>query len=242
MTKFNDEGYIINIRKHGESSVILTVLTRHYGKVVGFVKNGFTKKNLGVYQLGNQVAIEAYARVDANMLSLKVELVAPHAVNFIMDAERLEALASFCELSNACMPEQMSLERFYYFVDSFFNLILEDNWLTYYAYFEFYLLDFLGISLDLSECSATGTTENLTYVSPKTGKAVCAEAGEAYKSRLFSFPQFILQQNYHPTPQELRDLLQMTEFFLNKNFFQTHSLKFPLNRANLLHNLRILRV
>lgn len=237
MTKFSDEGYIINIRKHGESSAVLTVLTRNNGKIVGFVKNGLTKKNLGVYQLGNQVAVEAYARVDENMLSLKIELVSPAAVNFLGSPQKLDALASFCELANACMPEQMSLERFYYFVDSFFNLILEDNWITHYAYFEFYLLDFLGVGLDLSECAATGTTENLKYVSPKTGKAVCAEAGEPYKNRLFSFPQFILAQNYAPTPQELRDLLEMTEFFLNKNFFQTHGLKFPPNRANLLRNL-----
>lgn len=235
--KFNDEGYIINIKKHGESSAILTVLTRQNGKVVGFVKNGLTKKNLGVYQLGNFVAIEAYARVDENMLSLKVELIAPTAVNFISDAAKLETLASFCGLCNACMPEQMPLERLFYYVDSFFNLILEDNWITHYSYFEFYLLDFLGIALDLSECSATGTTENLKYVSPKTGKAVCAEAGEPYKNRLFSFPQFILDQNYAPTARELRDLLEMTAFFLNKNFFQTHGLKFPPNRANLLLNL-----
>lgn len=107
----------------------------------------------------------------------------------------------------------------------------------HYSYFEFYLLDFLGIGLDLSECSATGTTENLAYVSPKTGRAVCAEAGEPYKSRLFRFPQYIVDKNYNPELSEVADLLRMTEFFLNKNFFQTHNLKFPPNRANLLHNL-----
>lgn len=239
--KFNDEGYIINLKKHGENSAILTVLTRNNGKVVGFVKNSLTKKNLGMYQLGNLVAIEAYARVDENMLSLKVELISPTAVNFLNDAAKLETLASFCGLCNICMPEQMALERLFYYVDSFFNLIVEDNWITHYAYFEFYLLEFLGISLDLSECSATGTTENLIYVSPKTGKAVCAEAGEPYKKRLFSFPQFILAQNYNPSPQELRDLLELMAFFLNKNFFQTHGLKFPPNRANLLHNLGLNR-
>ena len=126
-----------------------------------------------------------------------------------------------------------------YYDESFFGLINQKNWLANYAFFEFHLLDFLGISLDLSECSATGTTENLRYVSPKTGKAVCAEAGEPYKDRLFSFPQFIVEQNYEPSPEEIRDLLKMTEFFLQKNFFQTHGLKLPPNRANLLENLEL---
>lgn len=237
MTRFNDEGYIINIKKHGESSAILTVLTRHNGKIVGFAKNCLSRKNLGVYQLGNQVAVDAYARVDENMLSLKVELIAPTAVNFLSSPQKLEVLASFCELCNACMPEQMSLDRLYYFVDSFFNLILEDNWIAHYCYFEFYLLEFLGIALDLTECSATGITENLAFVSPKTGRAVCLEAGLPYRERLFAFPEFILRQEYNPSAAEIENLLNMTGFFLNKNFFASHGLKFPSNRANLLHNL-----
>lgn len=231
--QFSDQGYIINLRKHGESSLILTVLTREHGKVTGYVKNCLTKKNLAIYQLGNFIKIEAYARVDDNMLSLKTELITPCAVNFISDGSKLRTLSAFCTLANACLPELDNLERFYYYIESFFNLINEDNWLTHYAYFEFYLMEYLGFSLDLSECSATGTTENLTYVSPKTGKAVCATAGEPYKDRLYKYPRFILERDYSPPLSEVADLLRMTEFFLYKNFFANHGLKFPSVRANL---------
>lgn len=232
-----DEGYIINARKHGESSLILTVLTRNNGKLVGYVKGGMSKKNLGIYQLGNKVSVDAYARLEENMFSFKVELLSPVAVHFISDANKLSVLSAFCSLCRDCMPEKENIERLYYLVDSFFNLIDEDNWIVHYSYFEFYLLDFLGISLDLSECSATGTTDNLKYVSPKSGKAVCEEAGEPYKNKLFMFPNYIVDKNYRPDLTEVADLLRMTEFFLHKNFFQTHNLKFPENRANLLHNL-----
>lgn len=231
--KFKDEGYIVNLRRHGEKSLILTVLTRSHGKVTGYAKNSLSKKNLSVYQLGNLISVEAYARVDDNMLSFKSELITPFAVSFWGESDKLRVLSSFCALSNACMPELEDLERFYYYVDSFFNLINEDNWLTHYCYFEFYLMDFLGIGLDLSECSATGTTENLAYVSPKTGRAVCAEAGEPYKERLYKYPHFILRQNYRPDASEVADLLKMTEFFLYKNFFAAHGLKFPECRVNL---------
>ncbi len=238
IVQFTDQGYIINLRRHGESSLILTVLTKSHGKVTGYAKNALTRKNLGIYQLGNLIEISAYARVDDNMLSLKTELVSPAAVNFLSDNAKLQALSSLCALSNTCMPELQDLERFYYYVDSFFNLIDEDNWLVHYSFFEFYLLEYLGISLDLSECSATGTTENLAYVSPKTGKAVCAEAGEPYKDRLFKYPRYILECHYHPGPEELADLLSMTEFFLYKNFFAAHGLKFPESRANLAEIIR----
>lgn len=239
MTSFTDTGYIINLRKYGESSLILTVLTKEHGKITGFVKNCLSKKNLSTYQLGNLLMIDAYSRVDDNMLSLKIELISPLSVNFMIDADKLQVLSCFCGLANSCLPEMENLERFYYYVDSFFNLINEDDWLVHYIYFEYYLLEFLGISLDLSECSATGTTENLKYVSPKTGRAVCEEAGFIYKERLFAYPRFILEKNYHPSRLEMADLLKMTGFFLNKNFFAAHGLKFPQNRVNLANILRI---
>ena len=230
---FTDEGYIINCRKHGEKSLILTVLCKKYGKVCGYVKSGINKKTFGTFQLGNKVKIEARSRVDDNMLLLKVELITPDAVNFISDAGKLRILSCFCVLSNLCLPELQPLDRFYYFVESLINLINEDNWLTHYAYYEFYLLEFLGVGVDLSECSATGQTENLAFVSPKSAKAVCLEAGLPYKDRLFKYPKFIVEHNYNPTLVEVIELLKMTEFFLNKNFFAIHNLKFPECRVSL---------
>ena len=235
--QFVDEGYIVDLRRYGESSVIVSVVSKNHGLLRGFVRGGLSKKNLGVYQLGNLINIDAYARIEENMLSFKTELLHPTAVKFMDDAAKLSALSALCSLSVACLPENENLERFYYYIESFFQLIDEKNWLTNYAFFEFYLLEYLGIGLNLNECAATGTTENLEYVSPRSGKAVCAEAGEPYKEKLFCYPHFIIDKNYTPQRYELANLLKMTGFFLNKNFFQIHSLKFPLNRASLLENL-----
>lgn len=231
--KFNDDGYITNIRKHGDKSVIITLLTKSHGKITGYVKNALNKKTLSTYQLGNMINIEAYSRVEENMLSLKVELVSPISVNFMSDVKKLAALSSICSLCNDCLQEKEPLERFFYYIDSFFSFINDDNWLTHYAFFEYALLDFLGVGLDLSECSATGSRENLAFVSPKSGKAVCLDAGQPYKDRLYKFPYFIVNNNYKPKSDELVNLFDMTEFFLNKNFFNAHGLKFPTKRANL---------
>ena len=231
--KFTDDGYIINLRKHGERSLILTTLTEKHGKVVGYVKNCISKNSLSTYQPGNHIKIDAYSRLDENMPSFKVELISPTAVFFMQDEKRLQALSSFCALSNICMPELQDLEMFYNRIADFFNSINTPNWLQSYSKFEFYLLDFLGIGLDLSECSATGTTQNLAYVSPKTGKAVCKSAGEPYTNRLYLYPSFILDSQIIPSQSELADALKMTSFFLNKNFFAVHGLKFPECRDNL---------
>ena len=237
--QFTDEGYIINTRKHGESSLLLTVLTRGHGRLTGFVRHCLSRKSLPTYQLGNLVKIDAYARVEENMPSFRVELVSPLSVNFITDSKKLAALSALCSLCNTCLPEKEPLETFYTHVDKFFNLVNEDNWLTHYSYFEYYLLKHLGVGLDLSECSATGSRSNLAYVSPKTAKAVSSAAAMGYENRLFAFPQYIVDKNERPEPKEVADLLAMTEFFLDRNFFKTHNLKFPANRASLCGKLNI---
>ena len=239
MTSFSDEGYIIKQRRHGERSLILTVLTQNNGKLTGYVKNAISKNNLAIYQLGNSIKLNAYSRLEENMYSFHVELISANSVNFMASAEKLAALGSLCELCNDCLPEKENTERFYNVIDKFFKQINEDNWRTYYSYFEFSLLEYLGIGLDLSECAVTGSHENLKYVSPKSGKAVSATAGAPYADRLFLYPSYILEKKENPKPQEIGEVLKLTEFFLNKNFFQAHGLKFPENRANLRHIMQL---
>ena len=231
--KFTDCDYIINLRKHGENSLIITVITKEHGKVTGYVKGVLHKKNLSIYQLGNYIKFDAYSRVDNNMLSFRVELISPDAVNFIEDEHKLVFLSSLCSLCNVCLPELEDLDVLYNKVDDFFKFIHEENWLTYYSFFEFYFLEFLGVGLDLSKCAVTNTTNDLKYISPKSGRAVCGDVGEAYKEKLFSYPHYILNNNYKAERSEVLNLLKMTEFFLQKNFFAEHGLKFPQNRVNL---------
>ena len=103
----------------------------------------------------------------------------------------------------------------------------------WYAYFEFYLLEYLGISLSLDSCAVTGCLDNLCYVSPKTGKAVCKEIGEPYRDKLFLYPKFVVDNNDSPSYREIFNVLKMTEHFLKMNFFGFHNIKMPESRANL---------
>ena len=237
--QFEDEGYIVGARRYGENSLIVDVVSKNHGLLAGFVKGGGGKKNLAVYQLGNKIAFLAYARIEENMLSFRSELLAANAVNFMNSPERLAVLSAFCALTMSCLPQKENLEDFYNRIDNFFKFLLQENWLAYYCFFEFYLLEYLGVGLDLSACADTGTTRDLAYVSPKSGRAVCRESGLPYAAKLYRYPHFIVDENYFPDKAEMADLLKMTEFFLNKNFFKAHGLKFPENRANLLENLNL---
>ena len=233
--QFSGEGYIIKIRNHGEKSAIVTLVSPQKGKKVGYVNGARSSRNLGVYQLGNYISFNAYARVEENMLSLKgVELLRSHTADFVLNNDKIEALVSMCRLVDECVAENDDLGFLYTTIDDFFAHINDSNWLVYYSFFEYYLLDFLGIGLDISECAVTGKRQNLQYVSPKTGRAVCAEVGAPYKDRLFAYPQYIADRNYRPQGGEIANVLAMTGSFLQKNFLNQHNLQLPENRNGLL--------
>ena len=87
------------------------------------------------------------------------------------------------------------LASFYYDLKDFL-CGLEDNCPIYsYIKLEADLLEELGYGLDLSCCAASGVTDNLVYVSPKSGRAVSSLAGEPYKSKLLPLPSFMLADN-----------------------------------------------
>ncbi|MBQ9271283.1 MAG: DNA repair protein RecO [Alphaproteobacteria bacterium] len=237
--QFSGEGYIIKVRKHGEQSVIVTLVCPHHGKIVGYVKGGLSKRGLGVYQVGNYISYNAYMRLEENMPSLRgVELLHSHTADFVLNNDKIGALVSMCRLLDECVAQNDDLGAFFNVIDDFFRHINDENWLVYYSFFEFYLLDFLGIGLDISECAVTGKHTDLRYISPKTGRAVCAEAGAPYKDRLFAYPQYIIEHNYMPQKSEIANVLTMTGCFLEKNFLMQHNLKLPENRANLLGLVR----
>ncbi len=235
--EFQDEGYIVSSRRYGENSLIINVVTQKHGLINGFIRGGGNKKNLGVYQQGNKIYITAWARLEENMPNFKVELLTPNSVNFMNFPQKLASLSSLCSLCICCLQENENLGSFYNKIDLFFKFSNKDNWLTYYCLFEFYLLEYLGVGLDLNSCADTGTTQNLAYVSPKSGRAVCSQSGKPYADKLYLYPHFIINKSDNPTSMEVKNLLEMTGFFLKKNFFQVHGLKFPKNRGNLLENL-----
>ncbi len=215
--QIRDEGYVIKAIKYGERSAIVSIVSKHHGKVVGFIKNAFSKKKANIFELGNLVEFEANARLEDNMPIIQAELLKPNTIFFLNSSQKLEILSRLANILNTHLQERQDIERLYYYLQSFFEFISDENWLVHYAFFEFYLLEFLGIGLDLSSCAATDSCQNLAYVSPKSAKAVSREAGLPYKDKLFLYPHFITENNFNPTKQEVLDCLNMTKYFIEKN-------------------------
>jgi len=235
--EWNDTAIILSSRKYGENSALLRVFTRAHGVHAGIVRGANSKTNRGVLQAGNIVNAAWHARLPEQLGSLKLELLVPNAALCMAEPARLCALVSACTLVEATLPERHPYERLYRQM----LLLLEalehnPDWQQSYVHFELAILAECGFGLDLSRCAATGASEQLAYVSPKTGRAVSLNAGLPYHDRMLPLPAF-LTGTLAPTCEEILAGARLTGYFLESWLLTPHRKKLPAARNRLIQTL-----
>ncbi len=233
---WQEDGIILSVRKHGESSAILNVLTESKGRHAGLVRGGSGKRLRGVLQPGNKVQASWRARLPEHLGNFTIEPLHAYAAAAMADADRLAALSSACALIEAALPEREAHPAIMEGFEIFLKALEDDSvWPVIYVKWEIGLLAELGFGLDLSHCAATGATEDLTYVSPRSGRAVSTAAAGPYKERLLSLPAFLLDSNATPS---IRDGLMLTGYFLENHVFQHRDMEMPAARRRLADRFR----
>ena len=114
-----------------------------------------------------------------------------HAAELMSDRRALAGLSSLCALL-MITPERQAYPRLYDTVQVLLQAFDDEHiWLPLLVRFELALLEETGFGLDMSACAATGSQDNLTHISPRSGRAVSAAAATPYLDRLFALPAFL---------------------------------------------------
>ena len=228
MIEWSDDGIVLSARRHGESAAIVSLLTRAHGRHAGIVLGGAGRRARGVYEPGNRVAAVWRARLSEHLGHYACELAESRAAALLDDAVRLAALSSAAALLDAALPEREPHARLYDSLDGLVARLCDPSasWSALYVRFELDLLTDLGFGLDLSRCAATGQSDDLAYVSPKTGRAVSAAAGAAYADLLLRLPRFLkgsAQEGLAASRVDIAAGLKLTGFFLERHVFSQHA-------------------
>lgn len=239
MQQWNDNAIILSSSKYGETSSIISLLTEQHGLYKGLVRGVSNKKNRGIFQPGNAVEATWKARLPEHLGTVSAELTTSYAAILMMDASKLAALSSLCAMCEALLPERDPCSLIYQQVHALLTLLQHGqhiDWPLQYVRIELLLLAHGGFGLDLTECAATGCTENLLYVSPKSGRAVSREAGEPYKEKLLPLPSFLLKmaENKPISGEDIAKGLALTGFFLDKYNFAPYGKTLPAARERLV--------
>ncbi len=189
---WQDEGVILGVRPHSETSAIVEIFTADHGRHAGVVRGGVSRKMTPVLQPGSQVAATWRARLEEHIGSFTVEPVQSRA-GLLSDRDALAGLNALCALLRFAMPEREAHPRLYRQTMTVLDMMGQsDYWPLAYLRWELALLEELGFGLDLSECAVTGATEGLCYVSPKSGRAVSAKGAGDWADRLLPLPAELL--------------------------------------------------
>jgi DNA repair protein RecO (recombination protein O) len=235
--EWSDQGIVLSARRHGESSVILSLLTAGHGRHAGLVRGGAGRRQRGMLQPGNQVEATWRARLEDHLGGFAVELLRNPSAAWLDEPARLAALSSACTIADQTLPEREPCESVFNGLTHLFDVMAEPDWAAAYVEWELALLGELGFGLDLSACAATGRNDALAYVSPRSGRAVSISAGEPYREKLLPLPGFLVGGG-PARPADIAAGLALTGFFLDRHLFAPHQKRLPDLRARLVERLR----
>ncbi len=235
--EWRDEGVVIGVRAHGETSAIAEILTAEHGRYLGMVRGGRSRHMRPVLQPGNLVMVTWRARLEEHMGMFQLEPLALKAGFILSYPLRLAGLSTLMGLAQM-LPEREPHPRLYHAAHVVLSAIEDDNlWPALLVRWEMGLLDELGFGLDLSKCASTGQVEDLEYVSPRTGRAVSREAGQPYIDKLFALPSF-LKGGSDVMVGDVLAGLKLTGFFLERHVFGPRAIAMPQARQWLAESLR----
>ncbi len=236
---WTDRGIVLSARRHGESAVILALMTETHGRHLGIVQGGAGRRARGLYEPGNLVSAVWRARLEEHLGTFSCELVKAQAAPVLDDPLRLAGLSALCAVIEAALPEREAHPILYAHVSELIEALETPDWPERYVGFELALLRELGFGLDLSSCAATGRNDQLIYVSPRSGRAVSASAGEPYRDRLLALPAFLTgDHGATATPEEIVQGLRLTGYFLDRTVFSHAPKGEPPARARFVDRLR----
>jgi DNA repair protein RecO (recombination protein O) len=233
-----DEGIAISIKKFSDSTNLMKILTKGNGVYSGLIRLKKNQGNTGVNIPGNTLSVNWRARLSEHLGFFNTELIKSRTSSYLNSSMDLEVLNSICSLLDIfpereeCIDLYLSIEEL---LDSLGNNVL---WPLLYIKFELLFIEKMGYGLDFSSCAVNGSSEDLNWVSPKSGRVVSSSGAKGWEDRLLRLPNFLDQnQTTEITKNDILDGFKLTEYFLIKRVYSQHVKNLSSSRKRLLDYL-----
>tara|TARA_Y100000389_G_scaffold68015_1_gene64413 strand:+ start:2049 stop:2783 length:735 start_codon:yes stop_codon:yes gene_type:complete len=233
-----DEGIAIGVKKFSDSTNLMKILTKDNGIYSGLIRIKKNQGNSGVNIPGNTLSVNWRARLSEHLGFFNTELIKSRSSNYLNSSINLEVLNSICSLMDI-FPEREECIDLYNIIEELLdNLNNSRLWPFLYIKFELLFIERMGYGLDLSSCAVNGSTDNLNWVSPKTGRAVSALGAKGWEDRLLKLPEFLGQNEIKSVSKaDLLDSLKLTEFFLIKRVYSQYAKNLSSSRKRMFDYL-----
>ncbi len=239
--QWSDEGIVLGVKRHGEANAILELMTREHGRHLGLVRGGAGSRLRPVLQPGNVVSATWRARLEDHLGNYAVEGLRLRAANFFSAPHAVYGVTHLAALMRL-LPERDPHPALHETLDAILDRLDDAPAVgPLVVRFELRLLSELGFGLDLETCASTGMSDDLAYVSPKSGRAVSRAAGEPWRDKMFRLPAFLREHEGDPSSAEVVEGFLVTGFFLNRHVLEPRGLSLPDARAQFIAALSKVR-
>jgi DNA repair protein RecO (recombination protein O) len=234
--QWRDDAIVLGTRRHGESSLVLEVMTRDRGRCLGLVKGGRAPRYAAKLQPGNGLDVTWRARLDEHLGNFSVEpteLRASSLMETALGLNAVQTIAAHLRLLPERDPHPDLYEAMTTVLDHSRDPIVAGGLIVR---FELMILDALGFGLDLAECALTGATEDLAFVSPRTGRAASRAAGTPWETKLLTLPAFLNDSTsgHAPDAGDIRAGFRLTGHFFQRHVWEPRGLPAPMTRDSLV--------
>ncbi len=237
--EWDDDAFVLSARVHGEPGAIVDLLTAEHGRHAAHVAGGASRRMKPFLQAGARVIVRYRSRLSEQLGSASLEPVGEGPSALFDDPLALMGLSAATAVAAGALPEREAHPGAFLGLEAFIAaLSAVRDWPAVYVRFEAGLLQDLGFGLDLTRCAATGALDDLIYVSPRTGRAVSAAAGEPYKDKLLPLPPFMLGAQAGLGAGDVDAGLNLTGHFLEQFVFGPLNRPLPPARVWMIDKLR----
>ena len=229
--EWTDSAILLSANPQGESSLILSLLTREHGRHKGLLRGA--RRQRGLYQPGTTGRAFWQARLADHLGLYRLEAETAHAAALLDDPLRLGCLQAATSLIDLALPERQPYPALFLALNRLLEALSADTgWADSHLDLELTLLTDLGYGLDLARCAVTGATQDLAYISPKSGRAVSIAAGDDYRDKLLVLPRKLggIGRNGSSDGEDLLDGLKLTGFFIERSALVPFGFRHPEGR------------
>ncbi|MBT8427254.1 MAG: DNA repair protein RecO [Erythrobacter sp.] len=235
------QGIVVGLRPHGEHGAIVRLISEDQGLVAAYVRGARGRRLGPVLVPGNVVQAALSARNDTQLPQGAIELVQSRGPLF-SEPLPAAAIAWVCALTATALPEGQPHPRVHGALSGLLDAIeaapAASAWGAALVRFELLLLAEMGFGLDLAECAATGTPDDLVAVSPQSGRAVSAAAAAPYKEQLLALPEFLQTGEARASWSEILEGMALSGHFLKRDLLVERAAIILDARERLMDRLR----
>jgi DNA repair protein RecO (recombination protein O) len=237
--EFHEEAFVLSARAHGDTGVVVDLLTETHGRHAAYVAGGASRRMKPFLQAGARVIAEYRARTSDHLGSARLEPVGEGPSGLFDDALALAGLAAAASVAQGALPEREAHPGAFLAFEALMSAFaIPDIWPAIFVRFEAGLLEDLGFGLDLGSCAVTGAVDDLIWVSPRTGRAVSSDAGRPYADKLLKLPPFLLGAQAGLAEGDVGAGLDLTGHFLEQFVFHPQNRPLPPARVWMIDKLR----